>query len=375
MTRSDRLYEESRFIRKAANEGKTTIEIMKMLSLSVAQIKYRVETRYSAGIARSILNKLEKNDGKGREKENKVVKKSTKKSLVVDTSALGKKGAFEFIMTYSSVILIVDVVRELEKRKTSAGVLGRNVRKLLAESAKDNDGKKFKIEIAKVVSNYTDENLLNFCKGKDVILYTADNAMATMARAYEIEYVLAEDAQQEDEELEDITTVETEIEEAEIWETVAKETEETKIEELVTSKDIKHLLQDIQSNFIVGQIEEDKKSSVSNVSVVGKNLVLTLPLTYKIAYIVLQKEVVKKPLVGNTIKLEKSDVILVMTYSEVKHNGLCIARYEITDIRPENHAIYLGANKISDANQIELLHFSKEAKREIRNYFSLVRSK
>lgn len=373
MIRNDKLFEESRIIRRAAKEGKTTIELMEMLSLSVAQIKYRVETRYSAGIARNILNKLEENDGKVKENTQKVVKKSTNKSLVVDTSALGKHGAFEFIMTYSSVILTLEVVKELEKRKSSSGILGRNIRKLLAESAKDTKGRKFKIEITKAISNYTDENLLNFCKGKDVILYTADNAMATMARAYEIEYLLAEDILNEEIEISDMPkqTEENVVEEIAMQETV---TEELAEEEELTGKDIKQLLQDIQSNFIVGQIEDDKKTNVSNVSIVGKNLFLTLPLTYKIAYVVLQKEVVKKPIVGNTIKLEKSDVILVMTYSEERHNGLCIARYEIIDIQPENHAIYLGADKISNMNQIESLDLPKEAKREIRNYFSLVRN-
>ena len=96
-----------------------------------------------------------------------------------------------------------------------------------------------------------------------------------------------------------------------------------------------------------------------------------IPQTYKIGYIVLAEEKVKHPL-GNYIYLEKGDVVLIMTY-KLKHNGLCVARYEITDIQSENHSIYLGDNKISHISQIETLDLPKEAKREVRNYFSLVR--
>lgn len=349
MARNDKLYEESRIIRKAVNEGKTTTEIMQMLSLSANQIKYRVETRYSEGIAKSIFNRLDKNDGKVIEKTKK--KRNNDKSLVVDTCSLGKNGAFDFIMSHSSVILILDVIRELEKHKSANGILGKNIRQLLAESAKDKEGKKIKVEIAEKISNYTDENLLNFCKGKDVILYTADNAMATMARAYGIEYIIAEDVLAEQEET---------------------ETEETETEETETQLDIQKLLQNMRSNSIMKQKMEIGNTTISNVSIWGKKLTLTIPQTYKIGYIVLSEEKVKHPIAGNIIYLEKGDIVLVMTY-KLKHNGLCVARYEITDIQSENHSIYLGDNKISHINQIEALDLPKEAKREVRNYFSLVR--
>ncbi|MCI8384199.1 MAG: hypothetical protein HFJ33_04980, partial [Clostridia bacterium] len=240
MARNDKLYEESRIIRKAVNEGKTTTEIMKMLSLSANQIKYRVETRYSEGIAKSIFNRLDKNDGKVIEKTKK--KRNKDKSLVVDTCSLGKNGAFDFIMSHSSVILILDVIRELEKRKSANGILGRNVRQLLAESARDKEGKKIKVEIAENISNYTDEKLLNFCKGKDVILYTADNAMATMARAYGIEYIIAEDILIEQEETKETETKETETKETE---TKEMETGETETGETETQLDIQKLLQNM----------------------------------------------------------------------------------------------------------------------------------
>ncbi len=369
MARNDKLYEESRIIRKAVNEGKTTTEIMQMLSLSANQIRYRVETRYSEGVAKKIIQLLNKNDGKVTEKAKK--KWNNKRSLVVDTSSLGRKGAFDFIMSHSSVILLLDVVKELEKFKVSKGILGMNVRHLLAESARDKEGKKIKVEIAENISNYTDENLLNFCKGKDVILYTADNAMATMARAYGIEYIIAENvlAEQEETETKETETKETETEETETEET---ETKETETEEVETQLDIASLLQNMRSNSIIDQEMKVGDTTISNVSILGKKLILTIPETYKIRYIVLSEEKVKHPTVGNSIYLERGNIVLIMTY-KLKHNGLCVARYEITKIQSENHAIYLGDNKISNSNQIEALDLPKEAKREVRNYFSLVR--
>ena len=45
--------------------------------------------------------------------------------------------------------------------------------------------------------NYKNDNIINYCKGKDVILYTGDNEMASTAKGYKIKYILAETEEEE----------------------------------------------------------------------------------------------------------------------------------------------------------------------------------
>lgn len=373
MGMKDKLYEESRIIRKEVESGKTTKEIMDKLSLSANQIKYRINTRYK-GIAKSILKKLAINDGK--ETENIQIANSTKKTLVLDTSALGRKGSFEFIMKQSKVILLLDVVKELEKRKKAEGILGQNIRHLLAESAKDYDGKKFKVVLAEKVSDYVDENILHFCRGKNVVIYTADNAMAIMAKGYGIQYILAEDTVPKKKakatkkvaepvrEEKYLPTVEEIVEEK----TIISENEKVEPEEEAITVDVEALVQKMQENSI--SEEHFPKAKIANVDKLGKALILTIPQTTKIAYVVLEGDKVKRPVAGNLVNLKEGNIVLVLTY---KHHGLCIARYEITDMEAEEHAIYLWSDKLNDDETIDKLDLPKEAKREVHNYYALVR--
>ena len=137
--------------------------------------------------------------------------------------------------------------------------------------------------------------------------------------------------------------------------------------------DAKKLVETIQSNSIKIPEMEITKTTIDNVVMVGKNLTLKIPQTFRIGYVVLSDEKVKKPIVSDMISLEIGDIVLIMTY-KLKHHGLCISKYEITDIQSENHAIFLEAEKnINHSDQIQSLNLPNEAKREISNYFALVR--
>ena len=119
--------------------------------------------------------------------------------------------------------------------------------------------------------------------------------------------------------------------------------------------------------------KSEKIVTLDNVSKIGKDLVLMMPNTNKILYVVLSEENVKEEIPGcNMIRLERGDLVFVITY-KLKHGGLCIARYEITDIKSEEHAIFLGSNKMNETEEIKSLNLPEKAKNKIYNYFMLVR--
>lgn len=369
MPRNDKLYEESRIIRKAANEGKTTSEIMQMLSLTSAQIKYRVETRYTEKVAGSIIKRLDENDKGIRAKEE--AQKTTasqnaeefsqsklntdaelNNAIVVDTCALKYKGAFEFIMSYETVILLVDIVKQLDNHKDDAGIFGRNIRALLKESAEDQEEKKIKITTAGEPGDSADSKLLAFCKGKNLVLYTADNGLATLAKWFKIKYILAKDLDKTE-----------------------SSNKEEKCEDLqadLKQIDLAELKKQMQENSITAKQTAVSKCSIKNVSLLGKFLSLTIPETSKIKYLVIAGDKVKYPVCSNIIHLNKGDNVVIATY-KLAMESLSISRYEITDVLPEEHAIYLGTDKVKEAWQIEKLDLPNEAKRELKSYFSLVK--
>lgn len=395
MPRNDKLYEESRIIRRAVNEGKTTSEIMQMLSLTSTQIKYRVETRYTEKIANKIMKLLEAND-KGKRKrdkeevENQQVEKTNGRQLhtatefnnaiVVDTCALKCIGSFEFIMSYETVILLVDIVKQLDNHKGDEGIFGKNIRSLLRASAEDQEETKIKIRNAGETSDSTDSKLLAFCKGKNVVLYTADNGLATIARYFDIKYILAKDL--DENRAVDVTKSLDErplkrgIEE----ELSTKSNEANSLKQCCEDKkvdvtpialeqaDITELKRQMQENSIT---KNQTKSTISNVAILGKFLTLTIPETYKINYHVISGNEVKCPLGSNIINLKIGDIIVVSTYKQDK-KFLNINRYEITDIADKEHAIYLGTDRVKDNTQIERLDLPREVKIGLKSYFSLV---
>lgn len=346
MKQNDELFKQSRIIRQLVNKGKTYEEITSDLNLSMQQIKYRITSRYSEKIAHCIFEKLE-NNAKKRKTAKKEKKSSSNTSslsfptpaLVMDTSALNYIEIKDFVTHYASIILTLDVIVELDNLKKNRGFLGFNIRFLLSESAKDTKNEKYHVVVGPKVSSYTDDNLIAFCRGKDVCLCTADNALANKAKAYEIPYLLV----------------------SERFSLPTKKNESSVAEEniSVTTSNVREVEQNLQDN--VGD------TTLNNVSVEGKFLVLNLPDTYKIAYAVLDtNNTLKKPFAKEMISLKIDDKVLVFTYKE-KYK-LCIAEYKIVNLKPQNHATFIGSYKVSNFNDINKLNYPDCVLRDIRKF-------
>ena len=235
------------------------------------------------------------------------------KALVVDTSALKDRDALKIILEYPQIILLIDVVNEMDQYKKESGYFGYNIRNLFALGAKDTNGEKIKIVKSDENGGYTDNKLIQYCEGKNVVLYTADNGLALKARGYGIEYILAKD---------------------------------TKVE---------------------------KRETMTNFFMKGKDLFLRVPQTHKIEYIVFSESHVKEP-ISNLIKLNIDDNIIIATYKK-NNSGLVLSWFKITDISATNHAKYLNSYRVGNNMQIiNGLNLPEVVKRKLRNYFFLVRS-
>lgn len=410
----DELYMQSRKIKDLANKGKTRKQICEELSISSIQLRYRIETRFNEKTAKKILNQIIENGNRKKTRKSQNVKgrgkkqsfEYSKKILVVDTSAFKKRGSIEFMMQFNKIILLLDVLDEMDRYKEKGGVFGANIKRFLRESAADVSGEKIEVHINEKIDSYTDKNIINYCIGKEnVVLYTADNALANRAKAYHIEYIMAEDNEQlnrcqetksqnidnEEETEESKNSCEKLEEEPITLENEADRETEKEIdieakEELIETENVEvntsEIVKNIYSNFVKENSNESievsvelTKVNVSNVHMVGKNLCLELPDTTRIRYIVIGKDdKEKKPLIGTAmIKLEIGDKILVMVYKPQKYQGLGITMFEITDLRENEHAVYQEFHCVNEIEEIERLRWQREVKNTIRNYFSLVK--
>ena len=237
------------------------------------------------------------------------------RTIVVDTSALGVEEAFDFIMRFPKVVLLQEVIEEMEsKRKERNGILSKNISKLLKENVKDVDSKKFiVIKKQSCKKRYTDDLLLEYCKDKEVVLYTGDKGLASRAKGYEIRYI-----------------------------------------------------------FVEQSFNEKYARTIKYISKIGKELFLVIPNTYKVGFIVFKKDYVKKPVIKDSIRLKLEDNILIMTYTK-RNDGLLISHFVLVNEENENHAIYLNSYLVGrDEKRISNLDFSHDVKREIKNYFMRV---
>lgn len=392
MVKSDKLFEESRIIRKLVSEGKTSQEIMIKMNLTQKQITYRLEAKYTERVAHATLRKLYENNQKNKGSKNERNLDEQKVSgtvLVVDCSALQVKESLKVINSYKTVVVSVETIEEMEKHKHEKSIFGKNIRRFLKMNAKDQDCNKFVVVETEKISEYPDNNIINYCKGKDVILYTGDNGMASKAKAYGIRSIIAEikicnkkkadkvEVAKNTESIEQ-TTSDTILDKCdeEVLEIVEKvETSESMEED---NEPIKIDLEELKAAMIATKEEEDvfsgvHKVTIDNVRMIGKDLTLVIPDTTKISYIVLDpNEEIKNPLVENMVKLQKGDTILVITY---KHETLCIIWFQIIILANEQHAIYVKSYKSDNIEVIENYDLPQEAKKKIRSYYALVRKK
>lgn len=332
MATTEEVYKQSRKIRKLVEEGKTIKEIAKQLSLTKAKILYRIESKYSTKVATQILQKLKENEEEFLSEE----KKSTQTSetaLVIDSCALKHANAFEVIQRFSKVILITDVIKELDRLKeASDNVLRNNVKRLLRECAQKENSQQFIVEVSERVSGYTDENLIQYCKGKNVVLYTSDYALASLAKGYKIDYLLGEEEEQK-----------------EIHTAIVKEAINT-----ISRKNNVSL--------------EGRIHALDNAELVEGKLILTIPDTDRICYIVLTKNELQIPDKNGKIKLEVDSSIFVLTY-KLKHNGLCISNYRVLDIKEQDNVEFIRAYKPKTIEQIKQLDLPSIGIKKVIEYF------
>lgn len=335
MATSEELRKQSRLIRKLAKEGKTIEEIATTCNLTKNQVRYRINTKYSTTIANGILQQLQENKQQ-KQKEKFSKKQSTINKepvgIVVDACVLRHANIFSVLERYSKVILITDVIRELDKLKTENTLVGRNAREILKRCAQDIHANKYQVEVANQISNYTDENLIEYCKDKNVILYTSDHALASLAKGYGIPYLLG---------------MQEEEQEKQASQTIVKNQKEIPLE------------------------PSDRIHNLDNIHYVEGNLKLYIPDTNRINYIVLSQNKMILPDANRQIDLKLGDIIFILTY-KLKHKGLCISMYQIYDIKEQGYSIFLGAHKVNSMQRIHELKVPIMVKKKIIDYFLVV---
>ena len=234
-----------------------------------------------------------------------MAKKTKSKSLVVDTSALGMRDAFEIIDGFEKVILLTEVLLEMDRKKKELKMVGKdkekfsyNIRQLLRASAKDYKGTQYQVIDVEKVSDYTDTTIMQFCKehSQEVILFTKDYTMCNLCKGYHIEYILAEE------------------------------------EDSYEDTDITYSINTLQ-----------------NSEMQGDKLILRLPKSDRIRHIVLDNEdKVKFPKLGNDfIPLEQGDTVLVASYNTQKYDkGLCITEFKVVQIQETDNVVFHAAPQL-----------------------------
>lgn len=167
----------------------------------MAKIKYRIETRYSQKIARCIFKKLSENEQKkSEEKSEKEEQESLMNNILLDTSSLNVASTIDIIEKAEKVYLTIETIEEIERLKKKSNLMGYNARKVLSESAKDMEGKKYIVVEGKGEDDYVDNNIITYCReNKELTLVTLDNGMANKAKAYGIRYIIPHDERIENE--------------------------------------------------------------------------------------------------------------------------------------------------------------------------------
>lgn len=345
MATTEELKKQSREIRKLVEAGKTIEEIAVACSLTKSQVKYRVRTKYGSKIAEKILIQLQENEENNAIQDTQEIS-TQEMAIVVDTCSLKHENSLEVIQRYNKVILTTDVIRELDNLKETEDITLRvNARKLLKQCVEDPKGERFVVEVSEKVSRYTDENLLQYCKGKNVVLYTSDYVLASLAKGYGISYLLGDEEEK-------------------------RSKEEKKIVQHIPITDTRQLTEMIRRNTI--NMPQDRMNSIDNVELLDGELVLTIPDTCRINYIVLEKNKIKIPNANHQISLNIESIVFVLTYKAI-HRGLCVSAYQIYDIKQAGYATFMGAYKPNCVEEIQALKLPTSVIKKIIDYYYLVR--
>ena len=284
------------------------------------KVLYRIKQIFS-----EFCHKFRKNDSKNLDEE---------KALVIDACCLKAKNAIKLIESYSRVIVLRETIDEIDRKKTQIEkalkketTFTKNARILLSKIS--HDRKDNQIQIANWYCKnkyvYVDNSIIDFCKNKNVILFTGDYGLASRAKGYNIEYILTDEVNNE---LESITEKEKLKKEAQ---------EEIKENEVYISADVEDLKRKIGLNSFAetNEAKETHNQTIRNASMVGKDLILKIPNTNNIKYIVIKDGNIKKAIAnGNMIKLQKEDIVIILTYKY-----LCVT---IINVKNLTHNKFVG---------------------------------
>lgn len=348
----DTLYEKSRMIRKLIDEGMTTKQIKQIMQVKKSELYEIVKSKYSERFSNVLFDKLKENDTFG------------KTTILVDTSALEVKGIVEYLLKYHKILLHIDVIREMDKYKSEKNkAFGFNIRELLRRSAKDYDSVKIKVVTPKKVSLYTDENLIYYLRkktkqGKNIVLITADHALASLAKGYGIKYILARSLEEE------LTKKKTSKKKK-----MNKEVVEEVIEEVESNKE-----KEVKVGTYTAK-EPTKKESDANknvslefVKLAGNTLFLCVPMDKENSFVVLEQGEIKKSIAKDII-LKPGDEVLQLFYT--RKGKLKIQTFRITNTLSKECAQDLGFRIFTSLDQIERLPYTDSVKSKIRFFYNL----
>ena len=124
--------------------------------------------------------KQKEETAKAQNAENIKENEQSKKLLVFDTSALNAVDFFEVIAEYKKVILC-DIVR----KEMFTTVFGANIRKFFKKFVRNELPNVVTAEVGEIdnmLEETVDEKVVWFCKQRNAVLYSADNAQLANAK-------------------------------------------------------------------------------------------------------------------------------------------------------------------------------------------------
>ena len=256
--------------------------------------------------------KQKEKTAKAQNAENIKENEQSKKLLVFDTSALNAVDFFEVIAEYKKVILCDIVRKEMDNKKKFTTVFGANIRKFFKKFVRNELPNVVTAEVGEIdnmLEETVDEKVVWFCKQRNAVLYSADNAQLANAKEKKVKYIIAKKE--------------------------GKRVGTHTLEEAVYQ---------------------------------NQAVYLKIPTTDKRHYIIIREGKKLKLEYLYKIKLEINDRIIVLT-PKLKYKDIVMVEFLFVANSEEDHCsletLYRNINNI---NIIEKLELPKEAKTDIINY-------